>query len=115
MVCSVADGRFDRVNQHLYPESRVNVFFVRLGMNELWEYPFRAGVWGTASDVLMVLVTAATLGYLIKTLKSQRDVQRLQLKVTRIENERFIREQKLKFDVQTDFTTNYTADPVTTQ
>ncbi len=80
--------------------------------SDLFEYPFLSGVWGTAADWTMVVVTALTLIYLILTLKSQRDIQRLQLKVTRIENERFIADQKLNFHVQATPTTNYVAEPL---
>jgi len=51
--------------------------------------PFEAETWGTVSDWVMVVVTAATLYLIYKTLKSQTMVQRLQAQATTIENERF--------------------------
>lgn len=41
-------------------------------MNELFEFPFRSDVWGTATDWAIVAVTAWTLFYLRKTLSSQQ-------------------------------------------
>ena len=56
-------------------------------MDELLEFPFRAEVWGTASDWTMVVVTGLTLTYLVRTLKSQQAVQLLQSKSNFIQNE----------------------------
>ncbi|WP_158795882.1 hypothetical protein [Pedobacter sp. L105] len=54
--------------------------------------PFASDVWGTISDWAMVIVTTLTAYYLWKTLKSQLVVQESQVKVTRIESERYRRE-----------------------
>ena len=47
--------------------------------------PFNAEVWGTTSDWFMFAVTGITAIYLIKTFRSQKEVQRLQQEVTSIE------------------------------
>jgi len=61
--------------------------------------PVNAEVWGTVSDWVMVGVTGLTAFFLWKTLKSQLKVQEAQLKITQIENQRFIMDQKLQFDI----------------
>jgi len=51
--------------------------------------PFSSDVWGTVSDWAMVIVTGSTLFYIIRTFKSQYEVQKLQQQSTNIENEKF--------------------------
>lgn len=81
--------------------------------NDLLQYPFRSDVWGTFSDLTLVVVTTATLIYLIKTfrtqskaieiqqktLDSQLQIQQLHLKSTIIENEKFRAENMPRFEV----------------
>ena len=50
---------------------------------------FTPDIWGTVSDWTMVIVTSATAILLLMTLKPQRDVQRTQYELFRIENIRF--------------------------
>lgn len=54
--------------------------------NSLFEFPFIAEVWGTVSDWAMVLVTAVTAIFLVKTFKESQ-------RLTRIETERFLYER----------------------
>lgn len=51
--------------------------------------PFQPDVWGTVSDWAMVGVTFFTLRYLIKTLRSQLEVQTIQQDLAKIENYRY--------------------------
>jgi hypothetical protein len=46
-------------------------------------------IWGTISDWVMVLVTVLTLFFLYRTLQSQKDVQKMQNELFRIESVRF--------------------------
>lgn len=69
--------------------------------SELFNYPFQANVWGTFSDWVMVIVTALTAVYLIKTFRSQKEVQLLQIKATTIENERYRLENLPIFKLET--------------
>lgn len=62
---------------------------------------FEPEIWGTVSDWVMIIVTFATALLLLLTLKSQKEVQRTQNELFRIESIRF-RESikpKLKFSV----------------
>jgi hypothetical protein len=52
---------------------------------DLFKFPFHADVWGTASEWLMILVTAGTAYLLWRTLKSQKEVQEAQNKLLEIE------------------------------
>jgi hypothetical protein len=61
--------------------------------------PFDANVWGTVSDVFIVIVTAITAVYLYRTLKSQILVQKMQQSLTDIENERYRVEYKPVFEL----------------
>jgi hypothetical protein len=63
--------------------------------------PFRADVWGSFSDWVMVGVTSLTAIYLIKTFRSQKKVQLLQQSITDIENERYRIEYLPKFEITT--------------
>lgn len=50
---------------------------------------FEPEVWGTVSDWVIIIVTVATAFLLLLTLKSQKEVQRTQNELFRIENIRF--------------------------
>lgn len=67
--------------------------------SDLFYFPFLSSVWGSVSDWALIFVTAFTLYFLRKTLKSQLKVQELQQEINRIEVARFISDQKLDFDV----------------
>lgn len=54
---------------------------------------------GTIADWAIVVITSITSLFLLFTLISQKKVQKAQLKVTQIEVQRFIRDQKLQFDI----------------
>lgn len=68
--------------------------------SDLFYFPFLSSVWGSVSDWALILVTAFTLYFLRKTLKSQLKVQELQLKNTLIENERYRMEHIPKFHIE---------------
>lgn len=57
-------------------------------------FTLSGNTWGTVSDWVMVLVTITTAILLLKTLESQKEVQRLQQKSFLIDNEN-IRESKM--------------------
>lgn len=69
-------------------------------MGELFQFPFQASIWGTVADWAIVAVTAATLWYLVKTLRSQLKVQELQQKSTAIQNSMYLREFRPSFVLQ---------------
>lgn len=58
---------------------------------------FDPEVWGTVSDWAILLATLITARYLWKTLQSQIEIQKLQLKVTRIENDKYMKEHTPSF------------------
>jgi hypothetical protein len=62
--------------------------------------PFDADVWGTFSDWIIAAATVGSIILLVKTLRSQTSVQILQLRVTRIENEKFRVENLPKFEIK---------------
>lgn len=74
--------------------------------SDLFNFPFHAGVWGNAADWAMVCVTAFTLYYLRKTLKSQLRVQEAQLRITNIENDKYVKLNAPKFRFEVS---NYTS------
>lgn len=51
--------------------------------------PFSPEVWGSVSDWAYIVVTTTTLYFIYRTFRSQLEVQRMQLKITNIENERY--------------------------
>ena len=53
---------------------------------------FEPEIWGTVSDWVMITVTFATAFLLLLTLKSQKEVQRTQNELFRIEKRGYIRE-----------------------
>ena len=57
---------------------------------------------GSIADWLLLIVTGITAYYLYQTLTSQRKVQEDQQKITKIENERFVREQDIRFGFTID-------------
>lgn len=61
-----------------------------LGANsELFRFPFNASVWGTASDYIMILVTATTAIYIYRTLKSQQETQKILSRQINLEEAKF--------------------------
>ncbi|MCX2479415.1 hypothetical protein OQY15_09965 [Pedobacter sp. MC2016-15] len=68
--------------------------------SDLKTFPFVSDVWGNMSEWAMVMVTCYTLYYLVETLKSQLEVQRLQAKITLIENEKYRRDSMPRFTVK---------------
>ncbi|WDF57210.1 hypothetical protein [Mucilaginibacter sp. KACC 22063] len=54
--------------------------------------PFSPDVWGSVSDWVYIIVTTATLYFIYRTFRSQLEVQRMQLRITDIENERYRQE-----------------------
>lgn len=64
-----------------------------MNFGQLTEYPFNAQVWGNASDVAMVIVTAVTAWFLIKTFREQQ-------KITRIEEYNHFERIKPKFGLE---------------
>lgn len=72
---------------------------------ELFNFPFQANVWGTASDWITVLATIVGLIFIIKTFRSQIEVQKSQIKLLQIEVDRFVDEKKPHFELEEiDFT-----------
>ncbi len=61
--------------------------------------PFNSDVWGSVSDWLMLGATVLTAIYLIRTFKSQEDVQRQQQTITNIEINRHRLEILPRFEV----------------
>lgn len=53
--------------------------------SDLCQFPFLSDVWGTASDWVMIFVTAITAFFLYKTLRSQLVVQAMQQQLIDIE------------------------------
>jgi|GEM_PF-2102461 len=45
---------------------------MKLVFGNLWSFPLDSGVWGTASDWVMIVVTIFTAAYLIKTFREQK-------------------------------------------
>ncbi|HUH19387.1 hypothetical protein [Albibacterium sp.] len=67
----------------------VFVFLGYMGRNSsFFTFPLNAGVWGTLSDWIMVIVTAFTVFYLIKSFSAQRASNSIQ-------NETLIEQQKI--------------------
>jgi len=62
--------------------------------------PFSSDVWGTVSDWIYIIVTATTLYFIYRTFRSQLEVQRMQLKITNIENERYRHETLPVFEAE---------------
>ncbi|MDP3561719.1 MAG: hypothetical protein Q8R83_06050 [Legionellaceae bacterium] len=56
-------------------------------MNQLFDFPFYSGVWGTAADWGLFFITTATLWYLVKTFKSQNKIIELQATANKVQNE----------------------------
>lgn len=74
--------------------------FENLSRSDLFNLPFQAEVWGTASDWLMIVITIASLWYIRNTLKSQQEVQRQQTQITEIESKRARRDIRPKVDLE---------------
>jgi len=78
------------------------VFFLFYDKYDLFRFPFEADVWGTASDWVMIFVTAITAFYLYQSLKSQREIQLMQQKVTKIEEYDYLMKIKPDFKISID-------------
>lgn len=67
-------------------------------------YLFAPDIWGTVSDWVMIFVTLVTAALLLFTLNSQKDVQRVQTELYRIEDIKFRESIKpiLKYSASTD-------------
>jgi len=58
------------------------VLFINFyGTNDLFSFPFVAGVWGNVSDWCMVIVTILTAIYLVKTFSEQKKANDISLKI----------------------------------
>lgn len=64
---------------------------------DLLKFPFLSDVWGSVSDWAMILVTAITARYLYFSLKSQKEIQKMQKRITDIEDFRFRNAMMPKF------------------
>ncbi|SEL23514.1 hypothetical protein [Parapedobacter koreensis] len=80
-------------------------FFLFYDKYNLFRFPFDANVWGTASDWVMIFVTAITAYYLYQSLKSQREIQLMQQKVTKIEEYDYLMKIKPNFKISIDRST----------
>lgn len=88
---------------HLLVDDRfLSVYGNYSSLGQLWTYMFDVVIWGTVSDWVMIIVTAVTAILLWKTLNAQINVQTLQTKLLKIENERFRSEILPMFDIQID-------------
>jgi len=56
---------------------------------QLNHFFFDVEIWGTVSDWIMLLITLVTAYFLYKTLESQKEVQKIQIDLYKIENIRF--------------------------
>jgi hypothetical protein len=61
--------------------------------------PFEATVWGTVSEWSVVILTAVTAFFLIRTFKSQKAVQEIQQTQTKMANERYRIEFRPEFQL----------------
>ncbi|MGZ3758114.1 MAG: hypothetical protein ACXVAY_06940 [Mucilaginibacter sp.] len=62
--------------------------------------PFAPEVWGSVSDWVYIIVTTATLYFIYRTFMAQLEVQRMQLKITNIENEWYRKESLPIFEAE---------------
>lgn len=62
-------------------------------------FPSQADVWGTAADWMIVVTTILGLIYIIRTFRSQIEVQQGQIALLQIETDRFVDEKKPCFDL----------------
>ena len=58
----------------------VAAFIIFYDRYDLFRLPFDAGVWGTASDWMMVMVTFFTAMYLVWTFREQKKSNDIQIK-----------------------------------
>ena len=63
----------------------VGAFFIFYDETDLFMFPFDSNVWGTASDWVVIFVTALTAWFLWSTLRSQQDIQELQTNLNRLQ------------------------------
>jgi hypothetical protein len=72
--------------------------------SDLFKFPFQASVWGTAADWLIVATTILGLIYIIRTFRSQIEVQQSQIALLQIETDKFVEEKKPSFElIEFDF------------
>jgi len=81
----------------------INLYVNYYEKSELAKRPFEAGVWGTASDWGMIIVTIVTAVFLIKTFIEQKKTNELELK-------RYIKSIAPKFSVGKHLVTDTEAD-----
>lgn len=68
--------------------------------SDLFVFPFDVRVWGGVSDWVMICVTGLTAFLLYRTLKSQTAIQKMQQRITNIEDFKFRRELMPVFDIK---------------
>jgi len=66
---------------------------------DIFKFPFQADVWGTAADWVIVVTTILGLIYIIRTFRSQIEVQQSQIALLQIETDRFVDEKKPCFEL----------------
>lgn len=71
---------------------------------------FDSEVWGTVSDWYMVIVTLVTAVFLYKTLRSQKDVQKEQTRLFKIEELKYLNSIKPKVNLHIFRTPNFDND-----
>lgn len=83
------------------------VFIIFYGKVELFKFPFISDVWGTASDWVMILVTAITAYFLWKTLNAQTKSIAIQNEtlvhqeqIAKIERHKYIENIKPEFELE---------------
>lgn len=80
-------------------------FFLFYNKYDLFRLPFDVNVWRTVSDWVMIFVTAITAYYLYQSLKSQREIQLMQQKVTKMEEYDYLMKIKPDFKISIDRST----------
>lgn len=63
---------------------------------------FNADVWGTVSDWMIIAVTVVTAVFLYRTFASQQEIQKMQQKLTDIEDFKFRNELLPSFEIKGD-------------
>jgi|GEM_PF-4146365 len=70
-----------------------------MSKNEIFNYTFDVAVWGTVSDWVGVIATIIGLIYIVRTFRSQIEVQQSQIALLQIETDRFVDEKKPHFEL----------------
>lgn len=93
-------------------------FFIFYGTIDLFKFPFNSGVWGTASDWVIILVTSLTAVYLYNSFKAQKESNGIQnktleeqQKLTEIEQIIFREKIKPVFELKVGGGDNFMIDP----